>query len=106
MSEEGPARDAPAVDQDKIAFHQPAGAWRFVVSEDSGRRHFFELLFQDAGKFDRGEGLADRHFAIRIGLVAFEDRVIDAKRTNIDRLGAVSADAAVGREVSRPEEGR
>ncbi len=90
---------AAAIQQHEFPFDQPAGARGFVIFQDSRRRNFLELLFQVAGKFVRGERLADRHFAIRIGLVADEDRVIDAERANVDRLGFGRADAAIGRHV-------
>ena len=53
-----------AVDQSELAFNQPTGAGSLVFFQNAGRSKLLELLFQIAGKFNRCERLADRHFAV------------------------------------------
>src|SRR5688572_18942431 len=90
---------ASAIDELKFTFHEPPGAGGFVFSQDPGRRDLLELFFQVAGKLDWGERLADRHFAFRVSNVAGEDGVIDTKGADVNCLGTVGADAAIGRHV-------
>src|SRR4051812_32336144 len=89
-----PLRTA-AINKVKLSGYQPAGPGCFVVAKDSSRGEFFELLLEGAGKFNRGQRLADRHFAIGICLMTSKDRVIDAERANINCLRAISAHATV-----------
>src|SRR6266404_2161979 len=98
-SEEKSTQRAAAINKIKLSFHQPPNARRFVTFQDARGRDLLELFLKIAGKFNGGEGLADRHLAVRVGFVTLEHGGIDAERTNVNRAWVMGAHATIRSHV-------
>lgn len=99
VSEEITSERTAAIDEIELPFHQPTNTRSLAVSKNTGRRHFLQLFLKIAREFDWSQRFADWHLACGIGLVALEDRGVDAKWTDVNRTWAMGAHATIGDHV-------
>src|SRR5260370_6191817 len=88
-----------AVDHLKVTLDQPAGARRFRILQDSGRRDFFQLFFQIIRKLHWRQCFTNWHLTVAQSLVTFEHRRVDAERSNINSVRIARPYPAIGNHV-------
>src|SRR5690242_6339029 len=93
-----------AIDHVKFAINQPTDTGGFVRSENTRRRHFFQLFFEIFSKLNGRERLADGILAFVLSLVTYKFGRIHAERPNINITWSVGTHTAIcGDHANRSE---